>query len=279
MKKSIFHFFKILVAIQLLAISVNMFLGPHQIAAGGVSGLGILAESTIGIDRSLVVLGLNVIMLTLAAIFLGKEALVNIVVGAVLFPLSLAWTPEIMLTSHIMLSVIFGSLVFGIGVGILYRIQASAGGTTIPPLILEKYFHVNPAIGLLATDMVIVFVSLLVFGVEEFLFAILSLIITSFVMNYIEIGLKRRIAVFITTQEKSETMKGALLEQVSRGMTVFDVTGGKTGNASQMMMMVASQRDYPKIMEVVDSIDPTSFVVVYHVSEVHGLGFSYHAMD
>ncbi len=141
MKKSIFHFFKILVAIQLLAISVNMFLGPHQIAAGGVSGLGILAESTIGIDRSLVVLGLNVIMLTLAAIFLGKEALVNIVVGAVLFPLSLAWTPEIMLTSHIMLSVIFGSLVFGIGVGILYRIQASAGGTTIPPLILEKYFH------------------------------------------------------------------------------------------------------------------------------------------
>lgn len=64
---------KISVAVLLLAISINLFLGPHDIAAGGASGIGILAESALGIDRSWVVLSLNVLVLILAALFLGKR--------------------------------------------------------------------------------------------------------------------------------------------------------------------------------------------------------------
>ncbi|MBP1040663.1 YitT family protein [Vagococcus sp. BWB3-3] len=278
MKKRIFHLVKIMVAVQLLAISINLFLGPHNIAAGGVSGIGILAEAAFGIDRSIIVLGLNLLMLILTAIFLGREVLINTAVGSLLFPLALAFTPEVMVTDNTLLSVIFGSAIFGTGVAILYKIRASSGGTTIPPLIFKKYYNLSPTIGLLVTDAAIVTLTLLVFGFEEFLLAILSLIITSIVMNYIETGLKRRKAILIISQNNYQAMRDQLIEEVPRGMTLFDVVGGKTGNSAQMIMMISSNQDFPAIMAVIDQVDPGSFVIVYNVSEVHGLGFSYQAI-
>ena len=261
---------KISVAVLLLAISINLFLGPHDIAAGGASGIGILAESALGIDRSWVVLSLNVVVLILAALFLGKK---------MLFPLALRIVPIGMLTEDRLLSVIFGSIVFAVGVAILYKIQASSGGTTIPPLIFEKYFGMNPSLGLLFTDMVIVFMSLYVFGFEEFLFAILSIGITSIVMNYIENGLKRRKAIMIISQDYTKEIRDQLTNELDRGMTVFDARGGKNDCDREMIMVVVTGQEYPLVRKIVDEIDPKSFMITYNVAEVHGLGFTYHPIQ
>lgn len=269
----------LILAILFLAISINMFLGPHHIAAGGVSGIGILVESLLGIDRAWVVMGLNVVMLVLAAIFLGKKTFYNTLIGSILFPLSLRVVPQIMLTQDRLLSVIMGSVIFASGVAVLYSIQASSGGTTIPPLIFKKYFNINTSIGLFFTDMIIVFMSLYVFGFEEFLFAILSIGLTSIVMTYIETGLKRRKAVMILSLEHSEAIRTNLLEEVNRGLTIFDVRGGKDGLERDMIMTVVSNQEYPKVKATVESIDPTCFMITYEVSEVHGLGFSYHLIQ
>ncbi|MFQ7233807.1 MAG: YitT family protein [Enterococcus hulanensis] len=270
---------KISVAVLLLAISINLFLGPHDIAAGGASGIGILAESALGIDRSWVVLSLNVIVLILAALFLGKKIFFNTLIGSLLFPLALRIVPIGMLTEDRLLSVIFGSVVFAVGVAILYKIQASSGGTTIPPLIFEKYFGVNPSLGLLLTDMVIVFMSLYVFGFEEFLFAILSIGITSIVMNYIENGLKRRKAVMIISQDNTKEIRDQLTSEIDRGMTVFDARGGKNDCDREMIMVVVTGQEYPLVRKIVDEIDPKSFMITYNVAEVHGLGFTYHPIQ
>ncbi|MGM0165379.1 hypothetical protein IGI39_000321 [Enterococcus sp. AZ135] len=270
---------KISVAVVLLAISINLFLGPHDIAAGGASGIGILAESALGIDRSWVVLSLNVIVLILAALFLGKKIFFNTLIGSLLFPLALRIVPIGMLTEDRLLSVIFGSIIFAVGVAILYKIQASSGGTTIPPLIFEKYFGVNPSLGLLLTDMVIVFMSLYVFGFEEFLFAILSIGITSIVMNYIENGLKRRKAVMIISQDDTKEIRDQLTSEIDRGMTVFDARGGKNDCDREMIMVVVTGQEYQLVRKIVDEIDPKSFMITYNVAEVHGLGFTYHPIQ
>lgn len=279
MKDKLMHFFKIVVAVLILAVSINMFLGPHHIAAGGVSGIGILVETITGIDRSWIVLTLNGFVLILAAIFLGKQVLLNTFVGSLLFPLSLRFVPEVMLTSDRLLSVIFGSMIFAVGVSILYKIQASSGGTTIPPLIFEKYFNLNPSIGLFCTDFIIVSMSLYVFGFEEFLFAILSIGITSAIMTYIETGLKRRKAIMIISQEKSVDMREQLMREMNRGLTIFDVRGGQQEDGREMVMIVVSNREYPEVRKIVDEIDPTSFMITYNVAEVHGLGFTYHPIQ
>ena len=279
MNKQVKQFSFMFLAILILAVSINLFLGPHHIAAGGVSGIGILLESLIGIDRAWVVMILNGLMLVLAAIFLGKKVFFRTLLGSILFPLSLRFVPQVMLTQDRLLSVIMGSVIFATGVAILYRIQSSSGGTTIPPLILEKYYNINTSVGLLFTDMIIVFMSLYVFGFEEFLFAILSIGITSLVMTYIETGLKRRKAIMILSLTHSEEIRTALLEEVNRGMTLFDVRGGKNNEPRDMMLTVIKRQEYPKIREVIDTIDPNCFVIVYEVSEVHGLGFSYHPIQ
>lgn len=267
------------IAIALIGISINMFLAPHDIAAGGVSGIGILVEQAFGIDRATTVFVLNGLMLILTFFFLGKPVFVRTVIGSILLPISLAVVPEIMVTSDRLLSVIFGSAIFALGVAILYKIGASSGGTTIPPLIFKKYFGISTSIGLLVTDSVIVIFNIFIFGFEEFLFAILSLVITSIVMNYIETGLKRRKAVMIMSEDHIEEIKQALLDNVSRGITVFSVSSGYTGNEKNMLMIILSNQEYPTVLNIMEGIDKKAFIIAYNVSEVHGVGFTYQPIE
>lgn len=279
MKTHIKHISTIAIAVLLLAISINMFLGPHHIAAGGVSGIGILSEQLFGVDRAVVVLGFNIILLFFAALFLGKKVFFNTVVGSILFPICLSLVPEVTLTTDRLLSVVFGSIIFAIGVALLYKIQASSGGTTIPPLIFEKYFGINTSLGLLLTDAMIVFMSLYVFGFEEFLFAILSIGITSLVMTHIETGLKRRKALMIISQTHPSEIRTQLQDKINRGMTILDIRGGKDNRGREMILIVVADQEYPRVKKIIDKIDPDSFVITYNVAEVHGLGFTYHPIQ
>lgn len=262
-------------AIAILGVSINMFLAPHHIAAGGVSGIGILAEQAFGIDRALVVLVLNVVMLILTFFFLGNTVFIRTVIGSMLLPLSLAVVPEVMVTQDRLLSVIFGSALFAVGVAILYKIGASSGGTTIPPLIFKKYFGLNTSVGLLFTDAIIVLFNIFVFGVEEFLYAILSIVITSIVMSYIETGLKRRKAIMIMSETHIEVIKSVLQANSNRGITVFSVSGGYTGTEKNMLMIVMDNQEYPGLLKLINEVDSKAFVIAYNVSEVHGLEFTY----
>ena len=262
-------------SLALIGISINMFLAPHHIAAGGVSGIGVLVEQAFGINRATTVLVLNLLMLILTFFFLGRPVFIKTVIGSMLLPISLAVVPEIKVVEDPFLAVIFGSAIFAVGVAILYKIGASSGGTTIPPLIFQKYFGISTSLGLLLTDAVIVIFNIFVFGTEAFFFAILWLVLTSIVMNYIETGMKRRRAVMIMSENHIDAIKVALLENLNRGITVFSVSGGYTGNEKNMLMIILTNQEYQSILKVIDEIDKTSFIIAYNVSEVHGLGFSY----
>ncbi|AQY49768.1 hypothetical protein PWEIH_02137 [Listeria weihenstephanensis FSL R9-0317] len=279
MKHIIKQFFLVAISIGLIGASINLFLAPHHVAAGGVSGIGILVEQAFGINIAITVLVLNVVMLILAFIFLGRAVFIRSFLGSLLLPLSLAVIPEVMLAQDRLLSVIFGSMIFAIGVAILYRIEASSGGTTIPPLIFKKYFNLNTSLGLFLVDSIIVIFNIFVFGVEEFLFAILSLILVALIMNFLETGLKKRKAVMIMSEKKMEDIKAGLLEEVGRGVTVFSVSGGYTGSDKTMLMVILESREYPAVLKMINSYDKHSFVIAYTVSEVHGLGFSYHTIE
>jgi uncharacterized membrane-anchored protein YitT (DUF2179 family) len=277
--KQIITYSKILAALLILATSINMFLGPHHIAAGGVSGIGILMEAALGWNRALVIMGLNSIMLVLAYFFLGKAAFFRVLFGSLVFPLAIAVVPEYMVANDRLLSVIFGSGIFAIGVAILYKNNSSSGGTTIPPLIFQKYFHLNPSMGLLATDAVVVAMSLLVFGFEEFLFAILSIIITSIVMNYIETGMDRKKSVMIMSEEHLDEIQDAITTSISRGATLLEAQGVHKRSEKQVLLIVVNDQEFGQIKKIIEAIDPQAFVIASNVAEVLGRGFSYHPIE
>jgi len=266
--------FFIILSITILAISVNLFLAPHHIAAGGLTGLAIILENLLHIDRSIVVLIGNLFVLVLTFIFLGKEIFFNTVIGAILLPFIMGVIPHMALLNDVMLSMIIGSVLFGAGVAILYMNNASSGGTAVPPLILKKYFNINPSVGLFITDSIVVILSLIVFDTESFFFAIFSIFITSATMRYIESGLNKKKVIYILS-DNQQAILNDILHEIKRGVTVIPVTGGYTKKQSEMLMVTLESKDYQNIISLVDKYDKKAFMITSTVSDVHGLGFTY----
>jgi len=270
LKKTIYIIF----SVAIMSVSINIFLGPHNIAAGGLTGLSIILESAFGFNRSVVVLIFNMLILVCAFIFLGKRIFFNTVIGAALLPIFMELVPKYTLVGDVMLSMIVGSVLFGISVAILYANHASTGGTSIPPLILKKYFNINPSIGLFITDSIVVMLTLFVFSIDSFFYAVFSIFITSVTMNYIETGLNRKKTVFIISNEK-EAILHELLHTLDMGVTVIPVSGGYTRENMEMLMVTLESRDYQQVIELVDKYDKKAFMITSTISDVHGLGFTY----
>ena len=163
-----------------------MFLGPHDIAAGGLTGLAIILEEMLTLDRAFIIIVGQVLVVALCFFFLEREVFLNTIIGAGLLPLAIAIIPRLTLIRDPMFSMTIGSVLFGVAVSILYANKASSGGTAVPPLIMQKYWGVNPAIGLLICDGIVVLFSLFVFSSTAFMLAIASCIVTYVTMQIIE---------------------------------------------------------------------------------------------
>ena len=118
-------------------------------------GIAILVQEVAGIQVGITTMGVNLLMLLLAWFFLDRSTLKRILFGSFMLPLLLWLTPEINLVTDRLLAIIVGSVVFAFGVGFLYQMDASSGGTTVPPLIFKKYFGLKPSVMLPATDVIV----------------------------------------------------------------------------------------------------------------------------
>jgi uncharacterized membrane-anchored protein YitT (DUF2179 family) len=266
--------FFIAFAISLMAVGINMFLAPHRIAAGGLTGLAILFEELLRVDRSVSIIIGNLIVVVLAFIFLGKEVFFNTIIGATLLPVLIGVIPRLTLVDDTMISMIVGSVLFGAAVTILYANNASSGGTAVPPLILQKYAGLNTSIGLFITDGVVVILSLFVFSIDSFFFAIFSISITMATMKYLESGLSKKKLVYIIS-DATEPISGDILHKIGKGITIVPIIGAYKQNEMQMLMVALGSRDYRRLVEIVNRHDKKAFMITDTVSDVHGEGFTY----
>ena len=266
----------IIVAVLGIAVSVNMFLGPHSIAAGGITGLAIIFETMLGFDRSLTVLVANVAIIAAALIFLGKEVFFNTVLGAVLLPVAIRFIPQMTFIEDTMLSMLVGSVLMAISASILYANHASTGGTTLPPLILKKYLGLSPSIGLLLSDGAIIILCLIVFSVDAFFYSITSVTITAIAMGYIESGLSKRKMVYIIS-DQNETITDEILNKLDRGVTLVPVVGAYERKEKEMIMVTMDSKNYRDLLDIVRKYDENAFMITDNVSQVHGQGFTYNS--
>lgn len=264
-----FYWLVLVIALELIAISVNFFYAPINIAAGGATGLAILLDATFGINRSLTVLLINLLMILAAWLLLDKKTVKNIIYGSFLLPLLMYITPSQKIIEDNLLAVIVGGAVFALGVAALYRINASSGGTTVPPMIFKKYFHINPAFSLLAIDMLVTFFNIFVSGLNAFFMASFSLVITSIVMRYTEAGLDHKYQIQVMSQTKLPEIK-KMLESEDHAMTIFNVHGGYSANEKELLMAVIDNQSYGPLLAAIHDIDPDAFIIASNVVKVHG---------
>ena len=261
-------------AIIIISVTVNMFLGPHNIAAGGLTGLAIILEEWLGISRSMVILIGNGVLLIVTFIFLGRETFLNTVIGASILPFFIGIVPRYTLINDTMLSMVVGSALSGIAVTMLYSNNASSGGTAIPPLIFKKMFNLSPSIGLFLTDGVVVILSLWVFSVDAFFYAITSIFITSVVMSYLENGVNKKKMVYIIS-EMHDVIVEEILHNIGRGVTIIPAVGAYRQDEKKMLMVTLDKKNYQQLLTIVDKHDKQAFMITDTVSDVHGEGFTY----
>lgn len=268
-KRSWMRWIVFLIALEIIAISINFFYGPINIAAGGSTGISILVDAVWGINRSITVFIVNVLMLILAAIFLGKTTTKNVALGSFLLPVLMEITPSFKVTNNDLLAVIYGGALMGLGVSLLYRVNASSGGTTIPPMIIKKYFFINPAISLLCIDMIIIFLNIFVDGLNAFFLAAFSQVVTAITMNFAEAGFDRKYQVRIMSNYHFEEIKDMLMKEYD-GLTVYNVVGGYSEEDKQQILIVVDTRDYGPLISKIHDIDDNAFIITDTVVSVHG---------
>lgn len=205
--------------LELIAISISMFFAPHKIAAGGATGIAILVKELLNVQMPLTLLVFNIFMWILTMIFLDKAQAAKITFGSIVLPIFLAITPNTKVIQDALLSDIIGSILFGLGLSIIYRMGSSAGGTTVPRMILNKYFHIRNANSLFVIDGIVCLGN--ISGWEQFFLAILSVGISTIVLNYFQTGLDKKLVVYIMNENKLEEIKAKLTSQMEIGNMVF----------------------------------------------------------
>ncbi|WP_422851557.1 YitT family protein [Enterococcus hulanensis] len=183
MIKGIMHLIKISIGVIIIALALNFFLLPHDIASAGVGAIGHLLEIHLSVNSIYTVWVINLFMLLLTYLLLDKQVFSKIFLGSLLFPVYLKLIPTSpVLFSHIA-SLIIGSALFSLGVFYLYKSNSSNGGITIPPIILERYFKIPVYRGLLLTNLVIIFLNFYILRPLDGLFATVSILIMSLAMK------------------------------------------------------------------------------------------------
>jgi len=276
MIKAVKKYVYIIFAIAVIAVAVNMFLGPHSIAAGGITGLAIIFEKLFEFDRSITIFIANGVILLAALLFLGKEVFINTVLGALLLPVFIRYIPQMTIVNDTMLSMFAGSVLMAVAASILYSNHASSGGTSLPPLILKKYLGLSTSIGLFISDGIIIVLSLIVFNADSFFYAIFSITITAVVMGYIESGIRRRKMVYIIS-DNNEGIKEDIMTKIERGVTLVPVIGAYHKKEKEMIMVTMDTKNYRDLLEIVKKHDEKAFMITNTVSDVHGQGFTYNS--
>lgn len=259
----------LLAGLELITISINFFYAPINVAAGGATGIAIIIDEVWGVNRAFTVLLINILMIILAYFFLNKQILQKILAGTFILPLLLYLNPSFKVVNDSLLAAIAGGTIFAAGIAILYRIDASSGGTTVPPMIIKKYFHVNPAISLLLIDLGVTLFNIPVAGFNSFVLASFSLIITSLVMRYIETGLDHKYQLQIVSETKLPEIKQMLLSQ-QQSLTIYHAEGGYSGKNKDILLLVTDNQNYGPLIKQIHQIDPSVFIITSNVVKVHG---------
>ncbi|RWZ55016.1 YitT family protein [Halobacillus fulvus] len=256
-----------------VAMAFNVFLLPNNIASGGVAGISTITKGVFGWEPGIVQWVLNVPLFIMGLVILGKNFGVKSFVGTVVLPLFVIltsnWDPA---TPDPLLGAIFGGMGVGLGLGIVFRGRASTGGIDLAAQVLHKFTHLPLGVSVALFDGMIVLTSALVFSVEEGLYALIGLFVTSRTIDFVQVGLNTSKNVMIITDDVDD-VRDAIFERIDRGVTVLSGAGGYTEQERKVVMCVVQQNEFTRLTQTVKRVDPGAFVVAMNATEVLGEGF------
>lgn len=261
----------------LLALAVSVFILPFNILSGGVAGIAVALEPLTGMNPKHTIDILIVGTFILGTIFLGKSFAIKTVFSSIFYPLFLSLIGMMnlpMVDVDPMLASLYGGLLAGLGIGIVFRAKASTGGMDVPPLIIHKYTGISVSKLVLIIDALTVLLGLSSYGLSAVLVGFISVWTCSFMINKVLLfGGESAKSVQIISQH-TETINKAIHDKLDRGTTILNAQGGFTGDERQVILVVIMNNQYPELVSLVSEIDSKAFLIVQDATEVKGEGFS-----
>ena len=274
MKRRLVDFCLVTVGSLIAAIGYNALLVENNIASGGVGGLAISLNALFGWNNGNFVLATTVPLLTLCWFLLGREVFVKTFYGSLIFPFFIKMTEGLpTLTKQPLLAAIFGGIILGLGLGIVFYGNSSTGGTGIITQILNKYTPLPLGTILLIVDGSIVAISAIAFDPDTVMYSIISLVAVSLTIDKMMAGLNASRNLLIVSQNSDQILH-YITKIADRGATKIPVIGGHTDQAKHMIMTTLSTHEVPKVQEEIQKIDETAFIVIIPAATVIGRGFS-----
>lgn len=260
------------------ALSVKLFVLPANLMSCGTTGIAMVMNQLLGIPLSEFIFVFNMVMLVLGWWILGRSFAMTTVISSLFYPIALkvlnAVWGDVTVTENIMLNVLFGGMGLALSLGIVLRAGASTGGMDIPPLILKKKLNIPVSASLWTFDFCILLAQMMFHPLEDLLYGILLIIVISITLNKVMLFGTSKTEVKIIS-EKALSIRDAILSRVDRGVTLLHGEGGYRHQDTEVILSIVSNHELPKIERLARDIDPNCFVIVSHVTEVWGRGFTY----
>lgn len=257
------------------AFGISVFYLPNKVVSGGVSGLSTILYHIAKIPPGLSFAVINILFLLISFRVIGKEFVIKTVIGAANISLFVQIFSELpAMTDDVILASIFGSLLYGFGIGLTFLSGGSTGGTDILGRLLQHYFpHFKIGKLLLIVDALVILTSLIVFGnINLTLWGIVALFVSTFAVDWLIQKLNISKLAFVVTDKGLEISK-LLVSTSPRGVTIIDVVGAYTMEKKATLMCALKENEIPEFQRKILEIDSEAFIIFSESQQIVGNGF------
>ncbi|MBC7361043.1 MAG: YitT family protein [Candidatus Aminicenantes bacterium] len=277
LKRVIRNLILVLAGSTVMGMGYALFLIPYHLVPGGVSGISIIINYLFHLPVGLVIILLNIPIFLLSYKFLGKKYVLTTLIGMTLSSLMIDFFNEIIKlpkgTENPILASIYGGLLLGLGLGLVFRGEASTGGSDVIGMILNKYTGVSVGIGIMLTDFVIISASGVVFkNLEAPLYGYIVLFISSKVIDLVLEGWSFSKLVIITSAKTNE-IADFILNKLDRSGSALKSRSLYLNREGEIIITVINRKQLAELKAFIKKADPQAFVIINDTYEVLGKGF------
>lgn len=265
----------ILIGNMLCALAVNAFFIPSKLLSGGVGGVAIMVQYLTGIPTGISVFVINIPIFLIGARMVDKDFAIYGFISMFVYSTLLTLTNgigEYVPVDDVILRAIFGGILNGTGMGLMFRHRANQGGLDIIAAIMKRKYNMNIGSALMMINTVIISLASILFGLSSAMYTLIAMYIAYQVLDKVQIGFNMKKNVIIVSNQ-SEKIANEIISKVNRGVTFLEGMGAYSKENTQVIYCIITSNEVVKVKNIVDQIDPTAFLIINDVVEVKGSSF------
>ena len=253
------------------AMAFNLFFSPYNVIPTGSSGFALILSELSKLDVSLVTFMLCLLLLLVGFLVFGWDYALKMVAVTILYPTFLKSTTLItrfidLENTSLFLIVVIGGACLGLSNGLIKKSGFNPGGFTVIYDILKEYYHISFGSASLVVNGMMILVSGFMFGLNSAIYAIIALLVSSYIVDRVIIGISNNKVFYIITDMPLE-IREYIVNNLNYSVTVVNARGGYSNKKKKMLMCVVPTIEYLKLKELVNAIDPKAFFLIVDTYE------------